>query len=546
MPPSCSRQTLLVNLVNCTVATLKASQLGLARIQQARKERGWRWNEDDDTCFIQASQILEPERDWSTGGPYAYGVSLGTWKRFLAGKVPISARTFQAYCQILGLQWDEVVERRGSNLAPSQQDWDEAIDVSTFYGRTTELQELEQWVVGDRCRLVVISGIAGIGKTNLSVKLARQLQDQFTFVLRRSLRQGITLPNLLHDCITFLGDQPETPPQEPLGYLLEVLRTYRCLIILDDVETLLRSGQLAGQYREGYQAYSDLITRLGQERHQSCLLLITREKPREISSLAGQTLPIRDFQLGGLDVDSAHQILQMKGVKAQTRGTFELIQLYRGHPLALKLMATTIQDIFGGQIYEFLNQSTLVLGDVMPGIFHDQLQRLSPLEQAVINWLALANDPVSLQQLRQYLRSMAPSTSVVVATLESLKRRSLLEMHRAELGGIEFSLEPVLMKYVTGQLTNQFYEEIMSFLETGDLEPITLLKTHCLAELSPQKKWLPRQWLLHKLTERFAFDFSLTTHLHELVQTAQQKLAQKPEPELGYLLLNLKILDEAL
>lgn len=530
----------------CIVATLKASQIGIARIQQARKERGWRWNEDDDTCFIQASRILEPEHDWQTGGPYAYGVSLGTWKRFLAGKVPISARTFQAYCQILDLSWEEVVERRANQRLPSQQDWDESIDVTAFYGRAEELKELEQMVIGDRCRLVVISGIAGIGKTNLSVKLARQLQDQFKFVLRRSLRHGVALPELLHDCITFLGEQPETSPQEPLGYLLDVLRTYRCLLILDDVETILRSGQLAGQYREGYADYGDLITRLGQERHQSCLLLITREKPREITSLAGETLPIRDFQLGGLDLESAQKILQMKGVSPETSGTRELIQLYRAHPLALKLITTTIQDIFGGEVAELLNQSTLVLGDVMPGIFHDQLQRLSPLEGATINWLALANHPVSLKELRQYLRFMARSTAEVVATLESLKRRSLLEMHRAELGGIEFSLEPVLMKYLTGQLVNQFYEEVVAFLEDHSLESVQLLKTHCLAEFSVPNKWRPRQWLLNKLTERFAFNFSLTTYLIEGLQIAKQELGQKPEHETGYIVLNLQMLEQAL
>lgn len=35
-----------------------------------------------------------------------------------------------------------------------RQDWGDAIDASVFYGRTTELLELEQWIVQERCRLV--------------------------------------------------------------------------------------------------------------------------------------------------------------------------------------------------------------------------------------------------------------------------------------------------------------------------------------------------------------------------------------------------------
>lgn len=39
-------------------------------------------------------------------------------------------------------------------IALQHQDWEEAIDVSVFYGRVEELVILEQWVVQERCRLV--------------------------------------------------------------------------------------------------------------------------------------------------------------------------------------------------------------------------------------------------------------------------------------------------------------------------------------------------------------------------------------------------------
>ncbi len=67
--------------------------------------------------------------------------------------------------------FQSVLRRRShqSKVIPHQ-DWGEAIDVSVFYGRAAELVKLEQWVVQQRCRLVAILGIGGIGKTALSVK----------------------------------------------------------------------------------------------------------------------------------------------------------------------------------------------------------------------------------------------------------------------------------------------------------------------------------------------------------------------------------------
>ncbi|WP_421657947.1 NB-ARC domain-containing protein [Leptothermofonsia sp. ETS-13] len=64
-----------------------------------------------------------------------------------------------------------------------RQYWEEAIDVSVFYGRTTELSLLEQWILQDRCRIVTVLGMGGMGKTTLVTRLAHILQHQFDILI---------------------------------------------------------------------------------------------------------------------------------------------------------------------------------------------------------------------------------------------------------------------------------------------------------------------------------------------------------------------------
>ena len=52
-------------------------------------------------------------------------------------------------------------------ISPQRINWGEAIDVRSFYGRTSEQETLTQWIIGDQCRLVGIFAFGGMGKTAL-------------------------------------------------------------------------------------------------------------------------------------------------------------------------------------------------------------------------------------------------------------------------------------------------------------------------------------------------------------------------------------------
>lgn len=370
-------------------------------------------------------------------------------------------------------------------LSTNYTDWGEAIDVSQFYGRTTELETLSQWIMGDHCRVVTLLGMGGMGKTALSVKLAEQLQGEFEYVIWRSLRHAPFFHDKMTDCIKILSHQQITTlpasPYEQITCLIEYLRKSRCLLILDNFDTLLQQGKRTGCYREGYEPYGELLWRLGETKHQSCVLLTSREKPTEVAALEGDGLPVRTLALSGLEVAAGQTILTLKGLSGSDDETRQLVECYRGNPLALKIAATSIRDLHEGNIAGFFAESTTVFNGI-GNLLEQQFKRLSTLEQQVMYWLAINRQKVSVAELQTAFTPALPK-SKLMSVLESLRCRSLIERNS---GG--FTEQPVVMEYVTDCLIEQVCQEIVT-------ESPQYLLTHAL--MSAQAKDYIRDSQIH-------------------------------------------------
>lgn len=323
----------------------------------------------------------------------------------------------------------------------------DAPDLKTFYNSpTSPLSTLETWIAHQNCRLLTITGMSGIGKSAIARHLIPQIQTQFDCIIWRSLRTSPHLETTLKKIIQFLSNQPEinipANTDFQLSILIEYLRDNRCLIILDDVQQILRSGQLSGYYKPGYENYGTLFKLIGEIPHNSCLILNSWEPPLDILTFTDDNSGVRLFHLTGLG-EAATKILREKGLLDEEHWT-ELINLYQGNPLWLKLVSQTINNLFGGRVSQYLSYESVFLSDEFTPILQQHYQRLSEIEKHAIAQLSNENKPVSLTQL---MESSQESQGELFQAIQSLARRGMIDKLTYESEPV-FTIQQVLKKYV--------------------------------------------------------------------------------------------------
>ena len=457
-----------------------------------------------------------------------------TIARIFSGNEKVDKRSLEQFFRSLNLtleaaDYGQVASAARPSSAPHI-DWREAVDVPLFYGRGDSLAELQTTVLEDRCRLVAILGMGGIGKTTLAAKLTEKIRDQFDYVVWKSLRNAPPLDEILVELIQFLSHDQETRatlPQSPtakITHLLTYLKQHRCLLILDNAESILLGRGQAGYYREGYENYGDLWRRLSEVAHDSCLILTSREKPKEISIFEGQQ--VRSFLLQGLATAAARALLSEKGIFSGEAADWEgLIQHYGGNPLALKMVAAGIQTSLQGDLTASLTQiqqGNLMFGDIRD-LLEQQFERLSVLEQEVMYWLAINRELVLLMELQADLVYPA-SHRRLPGALQSLQRRSLVEG-----GNAGFTLQPVVMEYVTDRLVEQLCSEIATL-------EFRLFKQHALvkAQAKDYIRDVQQRLLLNPLIQEMLAVWGHQRRVEQqLVQSLETLRATAPR-ELSY------------
>jgi AAA ATPase domain len=370
-------------------------------------------------------------------------IAAKTWQRFWEGKQNIDRSTFKQICLFLELNWREIIEPgqniNQSELIPAEPD---------FYGRKPELDQLQTWAENPNCRLIVLYGLDGIGKSSLVAQLIKQVRGNFHRIEWKTFSYGDAVELTLIDLLQQLdpkGSFDRLTTQQLHERLWQQLQQ-RCLIVLE---------QEQDDNTVKFDDYKQLLRKLLQtygKSHQSCILLITSyEKPDDVTAVANHRDAAKSLHLNGVDLATGLEILKHKEPKLvnNIEMATELVQRFGGYPLALKLVSSHIRDRYHGDVQAFLNHL------YVPQSIEDMIKRsIDDLGQPALTILDILKDsePMSQAQLQEACQEQIPLDLDFIKAKDILERRSLLTRYegntedgREFLFGLEEVTKQVLL-----------------------------------------------------------------------------------------------------
>jgi hypothetical protein len=326
----------------------------------------------------------------------------------------------------------------------------EVIDLPVFVGRSTELLKLEQQIIHDKNRLIGIFGLGGVGKTTLVMRLIQKIETRFEFVIGRSLRNTPDFESFLRSVLqTIQGDAfADTPArlEDQVELLIDKLSRRRCLLFVGDWLSLLQSQSSLRAYRTQYEYYGLLLRRISESRHQSCLIITSRETPNGLAFKDNESFPVSSLYLKGFNQDEGLMFLRTMNLVATDYELEKLWWFYAGNPYALKVVSKTIINLFDGNVAEFLSKNNMIYGDIRR-LIEQQFHRLSDFEKAVMYHLSLMSEngepELMSKELERKFSSSKKQENSLIEALESLYHRSFIQRK-----GKTIVLPQILREYI--------------------------------------------------------------------------------------------------
>lgn len=301
--------------------------------------------------------------------------------------------------------------------------------VPRFIGRAAELAAYQAQL--ERDRFLIITGLAGMGKTTLGAKLARAVSVSpdnifwFTFdPIEKSTTDALYWalatfldnrgePSLARYLRGEIGAQKPLERMAKLNLLSAALSTGQYVLCFDDVQIAQDAPDIAYFFKMIRQRFVELKQPLP-----ATFILMGRAVPPEMEYLVAQALP-------GLTLEETAQFLADRDVVLPRTLIQELWQHTEGNPKLLELSAGNLAGISAEAAATFIT-SLVRRGDIRDYLMRNIYATLTPEEQLVMGALAVFPGPIARDGVEELLAE-EPIVSVA-QQLDALVNKHVLTL----------------------------------------------------------------------------------------------------------------------
>ncbi len=326
-------------------ATLRASESGLEIVDRARRKKGLN---------------KKASRWWGEAQ-----TSEATLNRFWR-RIPIEQQTFVNICKAVEVDnWEDIVDNNPLCQTYSRAEFfafDEA-----WVGRKDLITQLAEKVQGS-CRLLILLGISGIGKTALAERLAVELQDDGRKFHQENFENEQQASDFASVAIRWLEkwgeritleDRKDT--QHLLNRLVKRLRENRYLVVIDSLELILKGNEEAGWNGFQDELWAKFFESvLAVESCQSRIIVTSQDLPEQIPARYKNFWSCQELR--GLTASEQLDLFDKTGLDVEIDSPNKLYlerigAAYEGHPLALRVIAGEIgSQPFYGNVAGYWNK----------------------------------------------------------------------------------------------------------------------------------------------------------------------------------------------
>ncbi|MFN8487790.1 MAG: NB-ARC domain-containing protein [Caldilineaceae bacterium] len=291
-----------------------------------------------------------------------------------------------------------------------------AYEAEAWVGRDTLVRTLSQHLQDSR-RIVMLVGMAGIGKTALAERLAVELKSwlpakphteyrlNFDHQQRKTSFATVAL-QWLHEWGQPVDGKEASTPELLIERLTNLLRHQRHLVIIDALEKILTNSEEGGANDFTDPGWNDFFhSLLSAETLESRVILTSQDVPVQLDARANQYRTRWERRrLSGLTEAERLELFEKVGLRVEPASPdaqylARLAAIYDGHPLALRTIAGEILNDYGGNVTAYWRE----YGREVEAVEQDLLaaRQAGAVQGATDNWRL---DRYSVQ-LQRHVRS---------------------------------------------------------------------------------------------------------------------------------------------